>query len=113
MHSEKAFEMRIKKFLADEGCWFVKFFANRNTKSGIPDLLCCINGYFVAVEVKGDKGKVSDLQLWNKNKIQDSDGFCVVLYPDEFDKFIQLVKELKQNNLAEAMDLENLINDRR
>ena len=28
MAAEKNFENRLKKFLEDEGCWFVKFFAN-------------------------------------------------------------------------------------
>lgn len=33
---EKAFETRIKKYLEKKGCWFVKFFANAYTSSGIP-----------------------------------------------------------------------------
>lgn len=33
---EKVFENRIKKYLEKNNCWFVKFFANAYTSSGIP-----------------------------------------------------------------------------
>lgn len=33
---EKNFENRIKKYLESKGAWFVKFFANAYTSSGIP-----------------------------------------------------------------------------
>lgn len=96
MAAEKNFENKIKKFLKDEGCWFVKFFANRNTKVGIPDLLCCVNGCFVAVEVKGEHGKPSDLQLWNRKKIQEAEGISVILYPDQFDDFKKLIEAIQK-----------------
>ena len=101
MAGEKNFENKIKKFLKDNGCWFVKFFANRNTKVGIPDLLCCVNGFFVAVEVKGEHGKPSDLQLWNRDKIRESGGISIILYPDQFDdfkKFVELLKSKPSND---------------
>ena len=95
MAQEKNFENRIKKFLEDEGCWFVKFFANAYTKSGIPDLLVCCNGYFVAVEVKAPNGKPSELQKWNIEKINQSRGYGVILYPDQFEDFKKLIYYLK------------------
>ena len=33
---EKAFENRIKKYLEKRNIWFVKFFSNAYTSSGIP-----------------------------------------------------------------------------
>ena len=33
---EKAFENRIKNYLEKKSAWFVKFFANAYTSSGIP-----------------------------------------------------------------------------
>lgn len=96
MAAEKNFENRLKKFLEDEGCWFVKFFANAYTKSGIPDLLVCCNGYFVGVEVKAPNGKPSELQLWNIEKIKESGGIAMVLYPKDFDDFKKLIYQLKE-----------------
>ena len=92
--AEKRFEEKIKRFLSDNGAWFVKYFANRMTKSGVPDILACVNGHFVAIEVKAETGKPSELQLYNVRKIQESGGVAMILYPKDFDKFKQLIKQL-------------------
>lgn len=94
--AEKNFENKIKKFLKDNNCWYVKFFANRMTKSGIPDILACVNGHFVAIEVKAQNGKPSDLQLYNVKKIREAGGVAIILYPDGFDEFKKLIGELKK-----------------
>ena len=89
--SEKNFENKIKNYLKNNGCWYVKYFANRMTKSGIPDLLTCINGTFVAIEVKGPHGKPSELQLYNRDEIRKAGGICIILYPDQWEDFKLLV----------------------
>lgn len=95
MAAEKNFENKIKKFLESEGCYFVKFFANSFTKAGVPDILCCCNGYFVAIEVKAANGKPSDLQLYNVQQIRESGGFAWVVYPSAFDKLKRIIIDLK------------------
>lgn len=112
MAAEKNFENRLKKFLEDEGCWFVKFFANAYTKSGIPDILCCCNGYFVAVEVKAPNGKPSELQKWNIKKINDGNGYGLILYPDQFDDFKEIIHCLKERKEFSAELLLFKINER-
>lgn len=112
MAQEKNFENRLKKFLEDEGCWFVKFFANAFTKTGVPDLLVCCNGYFVAVEVKAQNGKPSELQKWNIKKINESCGIGVVLYPDQFDDFKDLIHSLNDGHEMNAWRTTHIINER-
>ena len=112
MAAEKNFENRLKKFLEDEDCWFVKFFANAYTKSGIPDLLVCCNGYFVGVEVKAPNGKPSELQKWNIKKINESGGIGVVLYPDQFDDFKKLIEWLNIGQWINAWKFAEKINER-
>lgn len=101
MAGEKNFENKIKKFLKENGCWFVKYFANRNTRAGVPDLLACVSGYFVAIEVKGPTGKPSELQLWNVEQIRNAGGIAIVLYPDMFDEFKEMVREIIDDDLGE------------
>jgi hypothetical protein len=91
---EKTFENKIKKYLKDHNCWHVKYFANMFTKSGIPDILACVNGYFVAIEVKAEKGEPSELQLWNQNKIRESGGIDIILYPSQWEDFKLLINDL-------------------
>lgn len=96
MAAEKIFENKVKAFLEEEGAWFIKYWAgSRFTKDGIPDLICCINGYFVAPEIKAEDGKPSSLQSYNIGKIREAGGFSMVLYPSAFDRFKQFVIDLK------------------
>lgn len=97
-HAEKNFENKIKKYLDSKGCWYVKFFANAFTKAGIPDLLCCVNGHFLAIEVKAENGKPSELQRLNIDKIRHSGGQAIILRPSQFDSFCKLVEALKQEH---------------
>jgi hypothetical protein len=92
--SEKQFENKIKQFLGRKGCYYVKYFANSFTKSGIPDILACVNGYFVAIEVKAPNGKPSKLQLFNRDLIRKAGGISVILYPENFEDFKELVNNL-------------------
>ena len=98
MYSEKSFENRVKQFLKDEGCWTLKTWGGGMQRSGIPDLLICCNGYFLGVELKAEKGKPSELQKWNLEKIRDSGGIGLLLYPKDFDDFKILIKSLKGEN---------------
>ena len=95
MAAEKNFENKVKKFLEDEGCWYVKYFANRMTKSGIPDLLACVNGYFVAIELKAPNGKPSELQKYHQKKIREAGGISIILYPEGFEDFKEYIEFLK------------------
>ncbi len=94
MAEEKNFENRIKAFLEMNGCWWVKYFANRNTRSGIPDILACCGGTFVGIEVKASHGRASELQLYNCRKIDKSGGIGVVVWPRDFEDFKLMVSIL-------------------
>lgn len=104
MAAEKNFENKIKTFLKDEGCWFVKYWSGRSatgktfTKEGIPDILVCCKGFFIGVEVKAKTGKPKMLQLYNLKKIDESGGYALLLYPDMWDDF----KKFIQNPLHHA-----------
>lgn len=110
--AEKNFENKIKKFIKDSGGWYVKFFANRMTKSGVPDLLCCINGYFVAIEVKASNGTASELQKHTVKEINKARGYAIILYPQDYDLFKQLVNHLMNDDDWEAGLLVDKINER-
>ena len=97
MGPEKTFETKIKNYLKEQGAWFVKFFANRMTKEGIPDILACLNGYFIGIEVKADNGQPSALQLHHCSEIRKAGGFAFVLYPSGFEEFKGFVSDLKKD----------------
>ena len=94
MAQEKNFENKIKKFLESKGCYFVKHFGCAFTKAGVPDLLCCVNGRFLAIEVKAENGKVSDLQTYNIERIKEAGGVAVIVKPSDFESLKRLIEDL-------------------
>ena len=93
--TEKKFEKDVKAFLKAQGCWYVKTWSNGVQRKGIPDLLVCCNGVFLGVELKCEEGHPSDLQLWNIKKIRMAHGIGIVLYPEAFIDFQEMIKEIK------------------
>lgn len=106
MAAEKNFENKVKKFLQDSGCWFVKYWGGGQfTKAGIPDILCCCNGFFIGIEVKASNGKPSELQIHNLKKIDEAGGFGILLYPDDFEIFKDMIESIILKDYCAVLDL--------
>jgi Holliday junction resolvase len=112
MAQEKIFENKVKKYIEEQGGWQVKYFANRMTKSGIPDILACIKGHFLATEVKAEYGRPSELQKYHVKNINDAGGYAIILYPSQDVQFKQLIALLKNDKLALARLMVHQINER-
>lgn len=87
MGKEKNFENRVKKWLRAQGCYVIKHYGCGNTRAGVPDLIICANGRFVAVELKSEEGIVSELQVAHMNHIFEAGGSCFILRPSDFENF--------------------------
>ena len=62
-------------------------------RSGSPDIICCFNGLFVALEVKTEKGITSKLQEYHQKEILKSGGRALIVRSVEEVK--ALIEELK------------------
>lgn len=60
-------------------CFFWKEHGGIYGTSGIPDIIVCIDGRFIALEVKTQKGKTTPLQNATIRKIHSSGGFAFVV----------------------------------
>lgn len=104
MAAEKNFENKVKSFLKDSGCWFLKYWGGAAyTKSGIPDILVCCKGRFIGVETKAPKGRPSDLQIYNLRQIDRAGGLAILLYPKDYDLFKKLVEHPDDRELYEIL----------
>lgn len=108
MASEKLFEKRVEKYLHSIGVyqagtpshrmeveqigWFTKIWGGGYQKSGIPDLILCVNGIFISCELKASKGRPSDLQKMNTARVNQSNGIGIILYPNGFEDFKRIMK---------------------
>lgn len=110
--AEKNFENKIKNFLKEHNCWHVKFFANGFTRTGVPDILGTVNGYFIAIEVKAPNGTPSELQKYNVNEINNCKGFAVIVNPDQFEELQYMIYCLMCRDEVQARAFCKQINTR-
>ena len=95
MAAEKIFENQIKNFLKSlPNTFYFKYWAGPYSKSGIPDIIACVNGRFVAIEVKAENGHPSELQKRNIRLIQESNGYACIVYPKDFEKLKEELRGL-------------------
>jgi len=91
---EKSFENKIKRYLKERGAYRVKYHGNYYSENGTPDILACVNGYFLAIEVKADNGKPTPLQLVKIEDIRKAGGFAYVVYPSGWEKLKDIIDGL-------------------
>ncbi len=86
-------ELVLKNLRALPNVWVAKI--QQLAKRGTPDLLCCIDGVFVAIELKRDGTCAPDpLQEWNLNSICESGGVAIVCYPENWEATFAFLKKM-------------------
>lgn len=72
--------MKTMKALRARAGWWVKIHGHPAQESGIPDIVGCYQGYFVAIEMKlpGEVGDVSPRQRMQLERIRRAKGVSVV-----------------------------------
>jgi len=84
---EQDIQAKIQKYIKAIGGYPVKIVSA--TRAGIPDILCCVNGKFLAIEVKLPGAKASHLQLANGVMIEAAGGlFLIATSAEEVKDFI-------------------------
>lgn len=71
----------IKKFLKERGAWYFMPVSNGMGQVGIPDIICCYKGLFVAIEAKapGKKANTTPNQERVLQSIRDASGYAFVV----------------------------------
>ena len=70
--AEAKIQTEIINWLVFNGAWMVKTITT--TKNGTPDILACMDGQFIGIEVKKPGGKPSPLQRVQLRKIREAHG---------------------------------------
>lgn len=71
----------IKKWLDDHGIWYFMPVAGPFAVHGIPDFICCNQGYFLAIEAKapGKRGHTTPNQKQRLMEIANAGGLALVV----------------------------------
>jgi len=98
---EKDITNKILKHLKSlDKCYCFKEHGGSYGSSGIPDIICCYRGRFVAFEVKTAKGKTTALQDINIRKINKAGGIaCVVRSVDDVKNILKGLVEGNENGI--------------
>lgn len=99
---ENKIQSSIIKYLKAKKCFVVKTIISN--QSGIPDLLCCINGKFVAFEVKDIGKRPTELQKYKINEIIKSGGYAYVI------DSVNEVKQIYELIFSHDSQINNTIN---
>ena len=93
---------RIKALLKESGPRVYYFMPQTSGfgKSGVPDIVACVNGVFVGIEVKADKTKnpPTALQTKNLNEIWAAGGVSLVIDENDIETLRNVLISLMVEN---------------
>ena len=93
---EKKVKDQVGKTLKANGVYYLFPATFGMGRSGVPDIICCVEGRFLAIECKAGKNKTTALQDREMNAIVMAGGSAVVINEEnlhEVGTVIQLLKE--------------------
>jgi len=67
--------------------------ANGFGRAGIPDIIACMDGHFIAIECKAGKGTTTALQDRELDRIHNAGGTTYIARESNIDELQQLLRE--------------------
>lgn len=86
----------VKKILDANGVYYFMPAANGYGRAGIPDIVCCVNGYFLAIECKAGNGKTTLLQNREIARIIRAKGRALVINETNLNLIQEVFKGIPQ-----------------
>ena len=79
---ERKVKQQVVALLKEEGAYYFFPAANGLGRSGIPDIIVCHRGRFVAIECKAGNGQTTALQKRELKRIGEAGGAALVIRED-------------------------------
>jgi Holliday junction resolvase len=76
---EKKVKNKVIALLKERGVYYFFPATYGMGRSGVPDVICCFNGRFLAVECKAGANKPTELQLREMHSIESAGGTAIVI----------------------------------
>ena len=101
MTPEAKVKAKVVKMLKEHGVYYFYPVTGGFGRSGIPDVICCVTGCFIAIECKAGKNKPTPLQEAEMKKITAAGGVAVVINEDNLDDLKRILHTItmKDHNL--------------
>ena len=91
---ESKVKKQVKKILDDLGAYHFSPMMDGYGRSGVPDIIACYKGRFLAIECKAGDNKPTLLQLRNIEDIKRNGGLAIVVNEGNIESLLTLVKEI-------------------
>jgi Holliday junction resolvase len=75
---ESRLSRQIMAMIRERGGFCFKVAASEQMMVGLPDIIICYKGYFLAFETKMPEGRVSEMQAYRHKLIRRAEGFVLV-----------------------------------
>lgn len=95
---EAKVKAQVVKQLKEIGAYYFSPVTGGYGRSGVPDIVACINGRFVGIECKAGKGVLTALQSKNIQAIKDNGGTALVINEDNVQGVIALIRIMNIGN---------------
>ena len=92
---EKRVKDKVVGILKDEGAYYFFPATHGYGRSGVPDIVACVSGRFLAIECKAGKNKPTALQVREIESIRKAGGVAVVANEENWEMVRDLVRKLK------------------
>jgi Holliday junction resolvase len=92
---EKIVKDKVTSILRTEGAYYFFPATHGYGRSGVPDIVACVNGYFLAIECKAGKNKPTALQVREIESIRLAGGVAIVANEENWESVRTLVRNLK------------------
>ena len=81
-----------------EYCVYIKYHAGQYATRGVSDLIFCIHGIYVAIEVKTETGTPTKLQLRFLNSVKTAGGVAAIIYGKDQDRINAIIKQINRKS---------------
>jgi Holliday junction resolvase len=92
---EKAVKDKVTAVLKSAGVYYFFPATHGYGRSGVPDIIACVNGRFLAIECKAGGNKPTALQIREIENIRACGGVAVVVDETNWDMVRSLVHEMR------------------
>ena len=92
MTPEAKVKKKVKQILDSFECYYFSPNMGGYGSSGVPDIIACHQGKFLAIECKAGKNTMTELQKYNMERIQKAKGLSIMVNESNMEELITLLK---------------------
>ena len=100
---ESKVKAAVVKLLKQNGVYYFFPATHGYGRSGVPDIICCVRGRFLAIECKANGNKPTALQEKEIVAIQKAHGVAAVIHEANLDLVEILIEELSREGAKNTM----------